>query len=179
MKKLFLLLISIFIFTGCGMIGNTPTSEVESFLSSYQKQDTKVIKQLEDVINSNSSFTDKQKESYKDVMKRQYNNLTYKIKDETIDGDTATVEVEIEVYDYYKAMMEADNDIIDNNQDFLDDEGNIDDVKFMDYKIDKIKNVKDKVTYTLNLTLTKHDKNWKMDDITDTDREKIHGTYKY
>ena len=39
-------------------------------------------------------------------MKKQYQNLTYTIKDEEIDGDTAIVKVEIEVYDFNKAMNE-------------------------------------------------------------------------
>ena len=37
----------------------------------------------------------------------------------------------------------------------MDENGIVDDVKFMDYKIKQLKETKEKVTYTLNLTLTK------------------------
>ena len=39
--------------------------------------------------------------------------------------------------------------------------------------------VKEKVKYTLQLTLTKVDDEWKMDDLTETEKQKIHGIYDY
>ena len=36
---------------------------------------------------------------------------------------------------------------------------------------------KDKITYTITFTLTKEDDEWTLDDITDIDRQKIHGIY--
>ena len=47
----------------------------------------------------------------------------------------------------------------------------------MDYKLEKLKDAKDKIKYTLNLTLTKSNKRWILNDITETDRQKIHGLY--
>ena len=44
------------------------------------------------------------KEKYKDLLEKQYQNLSYKIKDEEIEKDTATVVVEIEVLDYKTAI---------------------------------------------------------------------------
>lgn len=179
MKKIIPIIGCIFLFTGCSMIMSTPTKEVENFLGKYQKQDSIVVKQLEDVVNKDTTMNDEQKKNYKEIMKKQYQNLTYKIKDETIDGDNATVEVEIEVYDFYKASKQADNELVNNNEQFLGEDGLVDNSKFMDYKIKQMKDTKEKVTYTLNLTLTKKDKEWKMNDISDTDREKIHGIYNY
>ena len=40
-----------------------------------------------------------------------------------------------------------------------------------------MKNTNDKIKYTLNLTLTRNDKKWILNDITDVDRQKIHGIY--
>lgn len=62
-----------------------------------------------------------QKNTYSDIMKRQYEDLTYEIKDEVIDGDNATVTVEIEVYDYYKVNQEAQNYYNENPNEFQDD----------------------------------------------------------
>jgi len=139
MKKLLVVLCFLFLVTGCDTLMNSPTNEVENFLSKYQKQDSSVINQLDDVIDKDETLNDTQKKDYRNLMKKQYQNLTYKIKEETIDGDNATVEVEIEVYDYYKAMDNADKYLVSNNQDFLDQEGNVDNSKFMDYKITKMK----------------------------------------
>ena len=36
---------------------------------------------------------------------------------------------------------------------------------------------KDKIKYTLNLTLTKKDKKWVLNDISESDRQKLHGLY--
>ena len=47
----------------------------------------------------------------------------------------------------------------------------------MDYRIKQLEDVKERVKYTLNLTLTKKDKKWVLNDITETDRQKIHGLY--
>ena len=99
-NKILLIIISIFFIVGCGNMMNTPTKKVEEFLSKYQTLDKKVIDQLDDVMEDADSFTDEQKEKYHDLMKKQYQNLSYKIKEETEDGDNAVVTVELEVLDY-------------------------------------------------------------------------------
>ncbi len=174
----------ILLFTGCTDMMNTPTKRVEEFLGKYQTMDQVVLEQLDDVIEEEGTMTDQQKKDYKDLMKKQYQNLSYKIKDETVNGDAATVEVEIEVFDYHKAIEEAEDYLDEHQEEFLDEEatntpGAINQEKYMDYRIQSLKNVKDKVKYTLTMTLTKNDKKWVLDDVSEVDREKIHGLYDY
>lgn len=177
-NKVILAAAILFFIVGCGNMMNTPTKKVEDFLSKYQTMDKAVLTQLDDVIEDAGNLVDDQKEEYRELMKKQYQNLSYKIKDETEDGDNATVEVEIEVYDYGKAIQESENYLTTNREEFLDFETNdVDTKKFLDYKIKQIKNMKDKVTYTINFTLTKVDDEWKLDDISDVDRQKLHGLY--
>ena len=45
-------------------------------------------------------------------MTNNFENLTYTIKDEVVNGDTATVEAEIQVTDFYKVIL---NQKIENN----------------------------------------------------------------
>ena len=156
---------------------NTPTKQVEEFLSKYQTMDKKVMDQLDEVIDSAGTMTKEQKEKYRDLMKKQYKNLSYKIKEDTEDGDEATVEVEIEVYDYATAIKNAESYLLTHKEEFLDEEEEVDDEKFMDYKLSEIDNVKDKVKYTLHFVLEKKDKEWEVEDITDIDRQKLHGLY--
>ncbi len=179
MKKILLVVALIFLLVGCTDMMNTPTKKVEEFLNKYQTLHDDVLSQLDSTLEKDTSMSDIQKKDYKELMKNQYKNLMYKIKDETIDGDNATVEVEIEVYDYNKSIKDSEKYLTDNNDKFVDENGNLKDEKFVDYKLEQLKKVKDKVTYTLALTLTKVDDKWKMDDITETDRQKIHGIYDY
>lgn len=167
----------LFLLVGCNNVMNTPTKEVEKFLGKYQTMDDKVLTQLDGVLKSDTTMTEDQKKDYKELMKKQYQNLAYKIKDEMTDGDHAEIVTEIEVYNFAKAITEADDYLKKNNDEFVMKDGTTDEVKFMDYKIKKIKDMKDKVTYTITFTLTKKDDVWTLDDVTDIDRQKIHGIY--
>lgn len=179
MKKFVLVVFTLLLFTcGCDSMMNTPTKRVEEFLNKYQRQDNEVLTQLDEAIkNADFDFTDDQADSYKELMKKQYKNLTYTIKEEIVDGDNATVTVEIEVYDYNTAINNAETYYTNNADEFKNDAGELDESKYMDYKIKQMQDVKDKVKYTLNLTLTKKDKTWVLNDITETDRQKLHGLY--
>ena len=107
MKKIILAVTALFLFTGCGDMSNTPTKKVEDFLGKYQSMDSAVLSQLDDIIKTDGEMEEDQKTDYKSLMERQYQNLSYKIKNENIDGDRATVETEVEVYDYRSAIDKA------------------------------------------------------------------------
>ena len=46
-------------------------------------------------------------------------------------------------------------------------------------KLDALEKVSDRVKYTINFTLSKIDEEWLVDDLTETERMKIHGLYAY
>ena len=180
MKKVLIALIgAILLVTGCeNDLMNTPTKRVETLLNNYVTLDKSVLSDLDETLLSETVMTQEQKDKYKDILKNQYQHLSYEIKEETIDGDNATVEAEIEVYDYKKVIDEAEDYLANNPQEFLMENSEMTDVsKFNDYKLEQLKNAKDKVTYTLNLTLKKVDDKWQLDDLTDTEISKIHGLY--
>ena len=103
-------------------------------------------------------------------------DIANNIKDEMIDGDTATVTTQIEVYDYYKIDNDATKYVSDNPDKFSTN--NVyDSKKVLEYKIDKLTNAKDRVTYTVVFNLTKVDNEWKVDNLSNEDLEKIHGIY--
>lgn len=181
MKKFVLVVFSLLFFMcGCDSMMNTPTKRVEEFLNKYQRQDSEILTQLDNVINEgNYNFTSTQSDSYKELMKKQYKDLTYTIKQETIDGNDAIVQVEIEVYDFNKTLNDAESYYLANTDsaDFKGENGEFDGTKYMDYKIKKLEETKDRITYTLNLTLSKINKEWVLNNITEADRQKIHGLY--
>lgn len=184
MKRIGIIIVGLLLITGCSC-GNTkltmetPTKKVEHFLSNYQTLNADVLNQLDDVVNKETDFTEEQKQEYKELMKKHYKNLKYEIKDEVINGDHATVTVEIEVTDYSKIMTDADNYISENPNEFNNEKGTYDISLFTKYRLDKLKDAKDKVKYTLDLTLTKVKDEWVLDTISDVDESKIHGMYIY
>ncbi len=181
MKKILMILtvfVSVILLSGCTM-DNTPTKKVENFLNNYRNLDNSVTSQMDKMINTDNLMSADQKTAYGDVLKRQYQDLTYTIKDERIDGDNATVTAEIEVYDFYKVTNDATTYYNEHPKEFSDEKGNLLESKFIDYRIANMKKATDRVKYTIDFTLTKKDDTWMIDDIDDITRQKIHGLYAY
>lgn len=185
MKRILLGLSFIVLFiVGCTNTMNTPTKRVEELLGKYQKLDSAVLAQLDNVIAEDTTMTDEQKKEYRSLMEKQYQNLSYKIKGEEITGDDASVDVEIEVLDYATSINESRKYYSEHKDEFKDEnidktETVVDDnTKYIDYKIKELKNVTDKKKYDITFNLVKDkNNNWKLEDISDIDRKKIHGLY--
>ena len=82
---------------GCGCKKMTAKGAVEDFLNQYKSLSSNVMKDLEEVI-LNEELAKENEDKYRDIMKRQYKDLNYKVIDETYDGDTAKVKVKIKVF---------------------------------------------------------------------------------
>lgn len=177
MKKIIIILVVLYFLTGCTNLMNTPTKKTEEFFNKYQTLNTSILNQLDYTLDESYSLTKKQMEEYKSIMKRQYKNLLYTIKEELVDGNTAIVTTEIEVYDYVKALQNANNHLINNQDEFIEKDGQTNKEKFMDYKINQLKKESSRIKYTLELNLIKKNDEWYLEDITELDRQKIHGLY--
>lgn len=176
MKKILLILPLIFV-VGCMNMMNTPTKRVEEFFGKYQTMDKEVLNDLETTLDADENLSHDNKAEYKALMEKQYQNLSYKIKNETVNGDSAVVDVEIEVFDYARAIARADKYILEHEEDFKAKDGSVDNDKFMKYKIKQMQKVTDKVKYTLSFDLEKDNNLWKIIIIPDEDITKIHGLY--
>ena len=179
MKKVLWALLIIIGLTGCGNLMNTPTKKVEYLLGKYQSNDEAVLNQLDETLLTDAILSPEQKDRYKNIMKRQYKDLTYTIKNEAIDGKTAVVEAEIEVYDYSKAITDTEDKLINNSELYKDSTGEISTTIYNDDKLTNLENATERVKYTINFTLSKIDEEWIVDDLTETERMKIHGLYAY
>ena len=165
MKKLFILLVTTFLLVGCSM-SNTPTSRVEELFNKYQTLDSDIDAAIMKVLDE-QNLTDIHKERYRKLLESQYKNLSYEIKDEVIDGNNAKVMVEIEVLDYKASINDLTFDSSLYTKESFDEE-----------KLNRLENAKNKVTYTLELTLTKdNDNNWHLDALTNEQIKKIQGMY--
>ena len=182
MKKLFTFLTFALILTGCSIgedMNNTPTKQVETYLNNYQTLDSNVLTELDAIVNNEEMFDEDQKVTYRDILKKHYQDLTYTIKEETVNGDKATVEAEIEGNDYTKAIKEAESYRTTNESEFMGDNDECDETKFNTYKLNLLKDSKERVKYTIYFSLTKQDDQWVLDDLTETEEEKILGIYEY
>lgn len=162
---LFALPILLITLVGCEM-ANTPTSKVENLFMKYQKLDNDIDNGIDSVLNE-QNMSDSQKERYRKILEKQYKNLSYQIKEETIDGDTATVTAEIEVTDLKKSV---DGLVFDSNiytKETFDEE-----------RLNRLEQAKEKIKYTLELTLTKtKNDEWKLNALTNEQIKKIQGMY--
>ena len=162
---LFALPILFIILVGCEM-ANTPTSKVEDLFTKYQKLDTDIDNGINNILEE-QNLSESQKERYRKILENQYKNLTYQIKEETIDGDNATVTAEIEVTDLKKSLEGLVFDSTIYTKETFDEE-----------RLNRLEKAKDKIKYTLELILTKGSNDeWKLNALTNEQIKKIQGMY--
>ena len=157
MRKIFLI-VFIFLLVGCNL-SNNPTSLVEELLGKYQRLDKEITYNYLE-LSGDASINDTIRDGYIDIVKRQYRNMTYEIKDESIDGDIATVIVQIEVINYKKVLDDYADSMVH------------DDV------INKLRKVNEKVNYTIEFIVNKDNKGiWELENLTDEMQKKLLGIY--
>lgn len=178
MKKFRIVFVISAIFLLVGCFGNfTPSERVEDMFNRYIKNDKDIMDELESYM-AEQNLSDAQKEKYKDIIKKEYSTIKYDIKDEKIDGDEAKVEASIEVKDLYKASKEAGKYLADNSSEFYTD-GSYDREKYIDYKLDKMQQFDETITYTIEFDLIMKDGIWTIEQLDNDTLEKIHGIYDY
>ena len=169
---------AILLFAGCSRSLNDrkPEEAVKTFFEKYRSKDDNIITQLKETIE-NETLSDDAKEKYQNLMEKQYDSLSYVIKDIKEDKDKAIATVEVTVLNYKSAILKAEEELKNNPEKFNDDKGNFSDEEYMDYKIEKMQDVKDTVTHTIDLSLTKKAGIWAVDELSSDDISKIHGLY--
>lgn len=177
MKKILILLVVLL--TGCTDLSNTPIKKTEEFVKKYQTLDNAVIEDLNKVVDNEITFSESQKETYKDIMKKHYQNITYEIKEDETNGDEAEVTVEIEVTDFNKALEESRKYLVEHPEEFNDDFGNYSLNKYNDYKLEKLKEAKEKVKYNIEINLIKINDTWQVKTPDDETLDKINGIFDY
>lgn len=172
MKKIIIIpLLLIICILGNENIKNTPTNKVEGYFKKYQTLNKNVIKNLETVIMKDKTMSNKQKNKYEELIKKQYQNLIYKIKSEQIEKQTATVESEIEVLDYKSSLKNS----IEKYQNYFKIKNNK--YHFIDYKLSELNKVTKKKKYKITFHLKEKNGLWNIEELETKDLQKIHGLY--
>lgn len=177
MKKIIVVLITLIMVVGCGK-SEKASDVVKEYLDKYNNQNEVVMADLEKIIKE-ENLSDNQAKVYKDIMIKQYKDLSYKISNETYNGDEANVNANIRVYDLYTAQKDAEEYKNNHRNEFIDNDRNYDANKFLDYKLEEMKKTTKTIEYTINFKIIKKDGKWVLDKVNTETLEKIHGIYNY
>ena len=175
--KLLIIVLFILVSVGCGMKPTAREAAIE-YLELYRNKDKVVMEELHEYVNE-EDLTDDQKEKYYDVLKKEYSTLMYEVEHEQYDGNIAYITFKITVIDLYKAQKEAAEYFNEHQSEFDDENGIYDKKKYMDYKLDKMTEEMDTVSYTIDIKVEKEGDNWKVVQLSNENLEKIHGIYNY
>lgn len=178
MKKIILFITCMFLVVGCAVGSNKASDAVEKYLNDYKGLSDNVLSNIDEIVKKESDLEDKDRDTYKEILKKQYRDMTYTIENESYDGDTANVTVKITVYDLHKVEKDSASHLNTNRDDFITN-GAYDAKKYIAYKLDKMKNANEVISYNIVLKTIKVDGKWQVEQPNDETLEKIHGIYNY
>ncbi len=176
MKKTIMILFSVLLF-GCSLT-NTPTSSVQRYLNNYISLSDDVLMDLETTISS-EDLSNNNREIYKNVLLKQYKDMKYEIKDESIKDNKAEVLVKITVYDLFMTEVESSNYLNNHPDEFNDVNLEFDKDLFNTYRINQMLKTNNRVDYEILFKLNKVDGEWIILELDRDDLEKLHGLYNY
>lgn len=180
MKKIIICLLC-FLLVGCVINKNSPTDVVEDLYTSYQNLDTSVLRELEGFVQKEIYMNEQEKDIYRSLLKKQYQNLSFKIVNEEVLEDMAVVDTEIEVLDYSSSILRSKKYYLEHQEEFSDvvvDQNNIfTRSEYIDYMLQELGKVQSKMKYGITFSLHYKNDSWEIEKIYDLDIQKIQGLY--
>ena len=95
LKKIISLLVVSLLLFGCG--ANTAKNAVETYLKKYKTLDSEVLVDLESTIEK-ENLNDHQSEAYRDILKKQYQDLSYEITEEEYNKQLIPINYDLAKY---------------------------------------------------------------------------------
>ena len=172
-----LLMIGIIIGFIKGKVNATsPVGMTHSYLKRFQKEDksltSKITYPFSDNLNSN------QEQRYKEIIKKQYRNIKYSILDEYVGEVDSNITVQVSVKDLKETYEQANSYVFAHKDKFLDESGNLDNDKVINYKLEQMEKAKDTIEYSIVINYYKNSNNqWEMTELSSTDLKKISGIF--
>lgn len=177
MKKWIIFLgMCLLLLTGC--VQNLARDPVTHYLELYRNHSDEVTSSLQTLIRDENLLAEQQ-DLYALIMKKQYVDLEYKVVNETYNGDQAIVTVLITVYDYQHSKDEARQEMNENLSAYTLSDGSIDQTKYKDLQLQKMKEEKNRVKYTIDFNVNLQNEKWELVSPDYTVLLKIHGIYDY
>ena len=176
MKK-FLVIITLIIFLvgcACSVKGGAKES-LYIFLEKYKYLDKSLVEDVDSYVLG-ESLSEEQKEKYKEIILRQYKDMDYEIVKEEYKNKKAYITVKVTVYDLFEAQNETEDYYIEHEDEFLKD-GEYDADKYINDKLEFMKNYTKKVTNEITFVLHEDKNMWVVEQPSSSDLAKIHGMY--
>lgn len=170
MKKLVsvLMIVAVLALVGCGGASNTdgPAATLEGYLTAVKEFKTdEMAKYAADGADASSqlaSVSGEAGEAGVEMAKALFSSIDYKIGSESINGDAATVDVDITTVPYVTVITNASAQL--QQLSIAGDEPTQEDIqKIVDIINEEAKKV-DKVTKSVTVNLVKEDDSWKISD---------------
>ncbi len=176
MKKIILIICSILFLTGC--TNTHATDPVKEYLEKYRNNDQEIQSSIEELLRQ-ENLLEEQDEQYRMIMKKQYVDLEYKIKQETYNGDEAIIKVELTVYEYEHSRTEAEKYRNEKKSEYVNQDGTWNKEKYADLQLDYMKKEIKRVKYTVNFNVNLQEEKWILETPDHNIIKKIHGIYNY
>lgn len=176
MKKVIVLFLLILSLYGCGF-SNSPSDEVSMYLDKYNSLNDDVLIDVDNVI-SKEDLSSGNKDVYKEVLLRQYKNMKYEIKDESINDNSAMVKVSVNVYNYYNTNVNSENYKNEHTNEFYDINGMFDNNVYNTYRLGELLKTNDTISYDITFHLKKDENGkWILDNPNEETIQKLNGFY--
>ena len=173
-----ILFIFLTLFSGCGFNDTDPTEAIEKFFWNYQNLDESAVGQLQLGLLLEEELSDTSKELYLEAMKRQYENLTYDIKDVQKFSNTAVASVVITVYDFNNTEKTT-KEYIETAETgiFVDPNGAPVAGAYERYLYNEMSKEEERVTYNITVSLIEKDSGYEASVLSSETLEMIQGLY--
>ncbi len=170
MRKVSILVVLLFLLSACTK--TDASFEVIKYLNKFKNHDEEVISSLHKLAIFEEISLEEQN-LYELVMKRQYTDLEYKIKEEHYNGDEAYIGVDISVYDYEESKNRAMTIIKNEPQKYDTKE------KILNLELQEMEKEEKRIFYTIDFEVAYEKGKWKLKAPSKEILEKIHGIYAY
>lgn len=176
MKKIILVLICFIL--GCGCSTNKASDAAIEYINKYKNHNEEVMISLKDLIK-NENITKEQSNIYTLIMKKQYDDLTYKVIEEIYNGNQATVKLEISVYDYVRSKEEAKTYMEEHKEEFYLSDNTFNEMKYQNLQLKYMEEETKRIKYTLEFEVLYTNDKWQLETPNYKIIQKIHGIYDY
>lgn len=177
--KYFLIILA-FGVTACGKTKeDATTTAIKDYFLAYQTNDEISIAPLVFKVYIEEDWVDDNKDNYIEAIKRQYQDLTYKIESINKYSNTAVASIKITVYDLNdtsKEFAKYVEDLPDPYQ-FYDGNDGFNEKKYNQYLFNRMLKEEDRVSYTIAIELVEKDSTWEVKTISEETLEMIQGVY--
>jgi len=183
MKKILMFISLIFLVAGCGIDAfkedeTLIKKAVNSYLGEYQALTINVMIPLGFDMDDMEFFSEESRQYYELAIKRQYQDITYKVTTVSVYSESATAKVEIYTYDFV-ATEEAAKTYVEGDGAYIieDEDENIQKLLFENYLYQQMYEEDTRIKQEIIISLSKEKNKWEVNKVDNNTLLKIRGLF--